>query len=206
MIFLSGHVHRELHYVDDLGFMLTPAMGNRIPRDHVWAADTGCFNNPWDGESFTVLRRRYLDWLSARNPDTCLFATAPDYLGDMVATLELSRTVLPAIRELGYSPALVAQDGAERIPLPWGTFDCLFIGGTTEWKEGRGSLDLCEEAADRGKWVHMGRVNAMDRMLMASWRNCHSVDGTCLAFGRTINYPKIRDMVKWINGQEQFSF
>lgn len=196
MIFLSGHIHESLHYLTDFGFMLTPAMGNVIPRDHLWAADTGCFRKP---DAFSL--ERYCRWLRAHNPETCLFATAPDVLANPVETFKRSLPVLPVLRMLGFSPAYVAQDGAERVPIPWADFDALFIGGNDLWKEGREAAALISEALRRGKWVHMGRVNGGKRGLKAEWRGCHSIDGSILKHGRDVNLPKVKEWLKFLNGQ-----
>ena len=62
----------------DLGWMLTPMMGNKPDLSATWwGADTGCFANPaaYDEDS-------YLRWLDARPRHTCLFATAPDAVAD----------------------------------------------------------------------------------------------------------------------------
>lgn len=200
MIFLSGHVHKSLYYRDDFGFLLTPMMGNRPPADHLWAADTGCFKNP---DAFDV--SKYLQFLRARNPDTCLFATAPDIVGDARRTIARSLSVLLMIRALGYSAALVAQDGLEHERVPWNWFDCLFIGGTTKWKLGRAARALGREAVRRGKWLHMGRVNSGPRAIQAELRGCHSIDGTLLAFGRDFNLPVVTQWLKFVNRQTTFT-
>lgn len=159
--------------------MLTPSMGNKLPPDVLWAADTGCFKHP---ERFNL--GQYLRWLHARSyaANRCLFATAPDVVGDPRATWERSKAVLPEIRYLGYKAALCAQDGIEETEIPWAAFDALFIGGSTEWKLGP-SVELLIRAARRqGKWVHVGRVNSAKRYRMFRLDDCDSADGTFIAF------------------------
>lgn len=98
-----------------------------------WAADNGCFNATWSED-------HWLRWLDRLPRERCLFATAPDVYPDARATLDRSVHYFGLIREMGFPPALVAQDGAERLDLPWDEFDCLFIGGEKrmpsrlEWK------------------------------------------------------------------------
>ena len=66
--------------------------------------------------------------------------------------------------------------------MPWDDFDALFIGGTTDWKLGDGAAQLVREAKRRGKWVHMGRVNSLRRMIYAESIGCDSADGTMLKY------------------------
>jgi hypothetical protein len=170
-----------------LGYIDTPAQGNIRPPGVSWCADNGCFGKGYPGDE------KWLAWLTkhAHEAATCLFATAPDVVGDAVATLERSAPFLPAIRALGYPAALVAQDGLEDLPVPWDTFDVLFIGGSTEWKLGPEARELVREAKARGKWVHMGRVNSIRRYQYAHSIGCDSADGTYLVFGPDVNLPKL---------------
>lgn len=175
-----------------IGYIATPAQGNRRPPGVIWCADNGCFGKGYPGDE------KWLAWLAKHSvdADTCLFATAPDVVGDAVATLARSAPWLPKIRELGYPAALVAQDGLENLVIPWDTFDVLFIGGSTEWKLGPEARAIVQQAKLRGKHVHMGRVNSQKRFRYAASIGCDSVDGTYLVFGPDKNLPKLR---KWID-------
>jgi hypothetical protein len=170
-----------------LAFIDTPAQGNLRPAGVTWCADNGCFGKGYPGDA------GYLAWLDKHKADagTCLFATAPDVVGDAVATLARSAPFLAPIRALGYPVALVAQDGLEDLIVPWEDFDVLFIGGTTEWKLGSAAALLAYEAKERGKHVHMGRVNSRKRLRYAESIGCDSADGTYLVFGPTVNLPKL---------------
>lgn len=169
MLYLSGVVR------PDLPAMVTPQMGNRIPDGIIWAADNGRFSAP---ENYTDAG--YLAWLAKKPSDRCLFATAPDVVGDAAATLALSSPMFGPIRATGYRVALVAQDGLEHLVVPWDAFDVLFIGGTTAWKLGEPCRLIVAEAKRRGMWVHMGRVNSLRRMRYAESIGCDSADGTVL--------------------------
>lgn len=65
--------------------------------------------------------------------------------------------------------------------MPWGAIRCLFIGGSTEWKEGPHAARLMQEAHARGKWVHVGRVNTLRRYWWLSSLPVDSIDGTCFS-------------------------
>lgn len=165
----------------------TPKQGNRPVDGALWCADNGCFGKGYPGDA------EWFAWLEANayRADSCVFAVAPDVVGDAAATLERSAPWLPRIRALGYPAALVAQDGLESRTVPWDAFDCLFIGGTTGWKLGRHARDLAGEARRRGKWVHMGRVNSERRFRYAQTIGCNSVDGTYLTYAPDINVHRV---------------
>jgi hypothetical protein len=174
--------------------MLTPLAGYRpawIGRVPCWAADTGCYRQ---GDRFDL--PAYYSWLERMDGRaTCLFATAPDVVGDAPATLARSLPVLPVLRQMGFPAALVAQDGLEALPVPWDSFDALFIGGTTDWKLGTGAASLVAAAKARGKFVHMGRVNSGRRLLYATRIGCDSSDGTYMAFNPS---EAIDRMGRWL--------
>lgn len=182
MIYLSGKRTPELPA------MLTPRMGQRPFPGQTWAADNGRFSAPQD-----YTDESYLAWLASMPAESCLFATAPDVVGDAAATIELSAPMLPRIRALGYPVAFVAQDGLEHLIPPWSDFDCLFIGGSTEWKLGAHAARLVNEAKLRGKWVHMGRVNGRGRLEYAESIGCDSADGTVL------KHDPNRDVQGWVD-------
>lgn len=192
IIYLSGAIRKELAKKENIGFMLTPnmAMHPSCTTDQIWAADTGCYTQP---EKYS--NSRYLNWLRAQNTSTCLFAAAPDILGNAKETLQRSAPVLTALRSIGFKAALVAQDGLENEIVPWDMVDCLFIGGTTEWKLSIACAKLIAHATNRQKWVHMGRVNSFKRLRSAQALGCDSVDGTHVAFSPD---KQVSDIINWI--------
>lgn len=208
-----------------LGFIATPDQGNKRPPGVAWCADNGCFGKGYPGDD------GWLAWLKKHAdaaPD-CLFATAPDVVGNAAATLTRSAPFLPQIRALGYPAALVAQNGLEALPVPWDDFDVLFLGGSLEclpcryvwpalrkpernepcpecgrtleeWKLGPAARELTREAKARGKRVHMGRVNSGKRYQYALDIGCDSVDGTFLTFAPTTNLPRL---MAWLRAENQ---
>ena len=197
-MFLSGGVPRSLteNPRPDVGLMLGPGKGNRAPLrlGLPWAADNGCFAA---GDRFHAAT--WLAWLGALRPyrATCLFAVAPDVVGDATATYARSLLVLPVIRSLGYPAAYVSQDDADRGPVPWDDLDVLFVGGTTAWKLSERSWALCAEAKRRGKRVHVGRCNSLRRLRACRVGLVDSVDGTQLAYRPDQTYPQL---VRWLDG------
>lgn len=191
----SSQKIRDAMNAGEIGAILTPKQGNKLPAHTVWIADNGCFGKGYPGDD------AWLEWLTKLVPhnDRCLFATAPDVVGDAAATLIRSAPHLPKIRALGYPAAFVAQDGLENLEVPWGDFDVLFIGGTTEWKLGFAARRLVTEAKSRGKNVHMGRVNSARRWGYAEYIGCDTVDGTFLAFGPDINLRRMRTWTRQLS-------
>lgn len=177
-----------------LGYIDTPAQGNRRP-DVTWCADNGCFSGKWDQDKWWKFLTD-----NAYASSTCLFAVAPDVVGDARATYERSLPWLAKIRGLGYPVAYVAQNGQEQFTPPWDEFDVLFIGGDTAWKLGGHARQLVREAKSRGKHVHMGRVNSERRFRYAAAIGCDSADGTYLTFGPSENLPKL---LAWTRGLDQ---
>ncbi|WP_228523941.1 hypothetical protein [Mycolicibacterium phlei] len=180
-----------------LGYIMTPRQGQLLFDGVTWCADNSCFSKGYPGDD------KWLAWLDRFSyaVDRCLFATAPDVVGDAAATLKRSRPFLPMIRELGYPAALVAQDGLEELDIPWDEFDALFIGGSTDWKLGSAATALAMEAKSRGKHIHCGRVNSRRRLKFCAAVGYDSVDGTYLTFGPTVNLPKLLRWLDEINAE-----
>lgn len=180
-----------------IGLLDTPANSYAKRPDWTWAADNGCFN-----DRTYVGDNAWWAWLerNAGEPG-CLFATAPDVVGDAGATLARSVPWLPRIRALGYRAALVAQDGLEHLTVPWDELDVLFIGGSTAWKLGPRAADLAHHAIDRGKRVHVGRVNSARRLRHASAIGAHTADGTFLAFAPDTNVPRLTAWLDQLHAQ-----
>jgi hypothetical protein len=189
-----------------LGCIITPAQGNRLPPDAPWIADNGRGpgNSGQPGAGYPG-HRAYLQWLSrmsAQGGGRCLFAVAPDVLEDAPGTIAASAPFVYRIRAwFGLPVAFVAQDGLERLDIPWTWLDVLFIGGSTSWKLGPAARALAAEAKARGKHVHMGRVNSLRRLRYAAAIGCDSADGTFLSFGPDRRLPELLGWLRDVNDQ-----
>ena len=186
-----------------LDAMTGPYQGNRLPAGVAWGADNGKFTATGPRENW-LGPQRWLAWLTERThrygARLCRFAVAPDVPFDAAGTLAESRPHLAAIRALGLPAAFAAQDGCERLGIPWDEFDVLFLAGSDRWKLGQVARDLTEKAHERGKWVHMGRVNSRRRLTLARTFGCDSVDGTYLRFGPDKNLPLL---LGWLRDAHQ---
>ncbi len=198
MIYLANPTGDAVHAMATgrLGYIDTPAQGNRRPPGVIWCADNGCFGAGYPGDV------GWFAWL-ARQGDagTCLFATAPDVLCDHQRTYLRADPWLDRIRGLGYRAAFVAQNGARPHKLDWDRFDVLFIGGDDGFKLGPVAREIVGAARSRGKWVHMGRVNSLRRARYADAIGCDSIDGTYLTFGPDVNLPKMLGWMREVNDQ-----
>lgn len=218
MIWLSGAIGPVLLGPSrrDMGVMCTPGSVHRPQMEQIraglllWAADNEVFGGKFDAQKWEAWLRSVPR--SARL--TCLFAVAPDVLhherdaagkivrvwGDPEATYALSPQYFPMLRSLAYRVAFVSQDGATSALVPWDDIDCLFIGGSDQWKFCDASLALVREAQERGLWVHAGRVQASRRLRTAHAVGIDSADGTSLAFDPPRIHRAIRN-IKAMNAQ-----
>lgn len=154
------------------GDLYTPATGNVINTDRVWALDNGAFAG-FDREAF--LKR--LDRMP-RDRSRCAFVACPDVVGDWDETRRLFGIWYPILRRYEVPIACVGQDGVTVSQFPYSDVDAVFLGGSTAWKLSRVARDLASYGHACGRWVHMGRVNTFRRYRYATQIGCHSVDGT----------------------------
>lgn len=194
MIYLSGHANPMIENDPAIGLMIQPGSyaPSRLDPYPTWAADNACFAKDL---AFDFIE--YLEWLERLLPwqSRCLFVPAPDVVGDAEATWECSKHALPIIRNMGWPAAFVSQDGLTNPE--WDAFDCLFVGGTDDWKFSPASLELVDEANRRGKWTHAGRVNSERRFRIAAEAGFDSADGTFLKYGPYTLIHRLRKWMAW---------
>jgi len=194
MIYLSG---KKIECSDEIGVMLSFNAGKTVKHGHsMFAADNGCFV-----QADKYSDAGFLKWLDTLDRENCLFASAPDVVGDAIATRKRAYPMLSKIRALGFKAAYIVQDGETAEMIQWQEMDAIFIGGTTEWKLGQSAADIVATAKSKGKWVHMGRVNSFKRIQYAEAIGCDSVDGTFLVFGPDKNEKKLRSWLHQLKTQ-----
>jgi hypothetical protein len=172
------------------GAIATPKQGNKILPGWRWAADNGCFGNGYPGDA------GYVAWLEKMSDraDSCLFAVAPDVVCDAEATLRRSAPFLPILRELGYRPAFVLQNGVSPGMVPWDEIGAVFIGGDDAFKTSHAARCIVDMARAAGLGTHMGRVNTLGRVLDGARMGCTTADGRTMAlFPATID-----QMERWL--------
>lgn len=181
MLFLSGVLIPALRTAmrPDIGFMSTRACGSKPPSGMLVAYDNGCFAGTWNDKTWAA-------WV--RVQPRGMFAVVPDVLRDARGTrqrFDQYASVIAGIHPIAY----VAQDGIGAYPPPWDDFDVLFVGGSDEFKLSEEAWELCADAKQRGKWVHVGRVNSFRRARACHVSSVDSIDGTFLRLGQSRIYP-----------------
>jgi hypothetical protein len=140
-----------------------------------WCLDNGVFTGKFEKDFWLAKIEALREY-----KDTCLFIVIPDAIGDCSKTLEQFHYYRSMVNDLPV--AFVSQDGIKQQAsrIPWDEFDCLFVGGSDDHKLGKEGGWIINEAKKYGKWVHIGRVNSVSRILKF-WR-ADSWDGTHLGF------------------------
>jgi hypothetical protein len=190
VIYLSGCSSPSYEQaIIDMGVGLLIQPGSYAPRRVEpfpwWAADNGCYppDPEWSAGRWIKMLGGIMD-LDPGVKDKCLYLLVPDMPFDHFETLVRWYHCRPWAALTGLPLAFAAQDGCTVDSIPWNTLDVIFLAGTTEWKVGRGAFDVACQARERGKWVHMGRVNSWERLDLASAYGCDSSDGTFMKHGK----------------------
>lgn len=195
LILVSGATATMRQYQDhpQMGRLIVPGNWGYAVDGWKWAADNGVFSG-FDSA-------RFLDMLAeVQGKPGCKFVVVPDVVADACATLVQFEEWAPRLWQFGFPLAFVAQDGQERMPLPWCSFDALFIGGSTAWKMSDAAFKIAERAKARGKWVHVGRVNSLRRM--RHWFGvADSIDGTGFSMMPDTNISKGLRWLRWLKAQ-----
>lgn len=195
--YLTGSTNRAIEAclgTHRIGLLATPDVNKAHVPTYVaagapWAADNGAFRSFLQKTPFDF--DRWHRWLAALDTRGCAFAVVPDEVGDRVATAARFLAHRDTVANLGFPVAYAAQDGLVPSEVPWDDMDALFVGGSDDWKCSSGSAAVMAAARERGKWVHVGRVNTWRRFHWSADHGAHSVDGTFIAFGPDANLPRL---------------
>lgn len=183
--------HWHARRPDRIGVLLRPGAGivRGMAEAMPVAADNGCFgglNAPaWLRFLAELVSVPALSWV-----------TAPDVVADCRATLESFDLWWPVLHALNLPVAFVGQDGQDWVTVPWDRIEAYFVGGSDDWKLSPESRRLVNEAKARGKLVHMGRVNTMERFHLAAKWGCHTADGSSFSKWSDTRIPMA---VRWID-------
>lgn len=170
-----------------VGHLITPAAGNRIDliatSGRPYAGDNGCGpkrdGSPgvFDPDAFRAMLYEIQDALRLPGARPPLWVAGPDAVGDAERTAALWREWRTTMKLSGLRWAYVIQDGWDDVApgytprLSYGGLKytggprpaCFFLGGSTEFKEGRG-IAVLAGLKRQGARVHVGRVNSERRL------------------------------------------
>jgi hypothetical protein len=160
-LILCTNPHRRFRHLETIGWLYDPgswrSVHGIVESGKPWAADNGCFTGLKKEQYVRMLKK-------CSGQPNLLWVTAPDVVGDSVATRLRFRLWKPVLQYFKLPIAFVAQDGETEATVPWDDIVCLFIGGTTGWKISESAAILIRAAKARGKWVHVGRVSTHRRI------------------------------------------
>jgi hypothetical protein len=153
--------------------LLTPLTRfRRVRIAQPYCIDNGCYSNPaLVGFQSLLSREEHAKCF-------CRWVSVPDKVADAHQTNKLFSHWEPKLK--GWPLAYVAQDHLVLSDVPWDSIVCVFIGGSTWFKMNRAE-EIISSAKDKGKWVHMGRVNTVTRFLYCERIGCNSIDGSGIA-------------------------
>ena len=173
-----------------LGRLTSPSRWGNITDDLPWAADNDAFHG-FDADKFTAMLDRICDAPHTR----LLWVACPDVVGNWRLTRAAFAEWSAAITKRQLPVAVVAQDGATLATIPWMLCHAVFIGGTDLFKEGQDAFEIGHEAKQRGKMLHVGRVN--------SYRRCErwlgladTIDGSQFSWFSETYLP---DWLQWLS-------
>lgn len=186
ILLVSGATATVRQHADSpyLGRLIQPRCWNDITEVASCGLPYGADNNALQGVDPDGLLDMW-DEIEAADRRNLKFVAAPDAVeltangprGSWEGTLWLWRCWRPALIARKLPAAIVAQDGATVGTVPWDEIVCLFVGGSTSWKMSQQAALLIRAAAARGKWVHVGRVNSMQRLGHFDQLPVNSFDG-----------------------------
>jgi hypothetical protein len=174
-------------YPGRIGMLFSPKHFKVPPYFMPYACDNGAFNG-FEEKPFCEMLIK-----TTRVNRKPMWICVPDKLEDAEETLRLWFLYKKRVSE--YGPlAFVVQDGMEPSDVPHGA-SCVFVGGSTAWKWNNANKfkGVCE-------FLHIGRVNSLDKLEFCNDIGADSVDGTGWFRARDKKYY---DMIRWFEGDEQ---
>ena len=164
----------------------TPLTANAIG-DRPYGLDNGCFKT-FDQKTW----ERLVD--ETETIKMAKFICLPDIVGNAQRTMELFEEF--ELRTNGLPRALVLQDGINNVSIPWRKISAVFVGGSDAFKISPEAIQTCRTAKMLGKWVHIGRVNTVERL--SNWIEiADSIDGS----GISKYDHMLREVVSFVKGE-----
>jgi len=182
---------QEKYNIDFLQ-LASPLTGNKHHPAIEFGYDNGAYTtNPLSNPNWKPIEKAKMY--------ICKWVVLPDVICCARATLRMFHLMKKEIPL--HKRAIVAQDGSENyndenLSIPFEEIGCLFIGGSTDWKETHGLRMAihCKENYPH-IWVHVGRINTK-RRLSLFFDHADSFDGSgLLRFGMLEDLvPRIKEL------------
>jgi len=161
---------RMQEWPEKIGGQLITALTAYSRHHEVFAIDNGAYSGFREKSFIRVLKRE------KQNKENCLFVAIPDKIGSHKETMIMWEQYKHLAD--GWKKAFVAQDGYDGHP---DGIDCLFIGGTNNFKDSKESYNAVVEAKKEGLLVHVGRVTGVERFLFYEDAGADTCDGSGLS-------------------------
>ncbi len=160
-------------YPGRIGHLFSPGAQRGPWREVPHALDNGAWPAFKNGREWSESEWLHLLRWAALAGIAPLWSIVPDVVGDRNGTIAAWHQYAPVVSGFGFRRAFALQDGMTFDDVP--DSDCaIFVGGSTEWKEAA-IIPWCARFPGR---VHVGRVNAWDRLIKCWRAGAVSVDGT----------------------------
>jgi hypothetical protein len=173
-ILIDGGAHRIKARIQEwpekIGGQLITALTGYSRHHEIFAVDNGAYSGFREKAFIRILERE------SENKKKCLFVAVPDKVGSHKETMMMWEQFNHLAD--GWRKAFVAQDGYEGHP---DGVDCLFIGGTNNFKDSKESYNAVVEAKKEGLFVHVGRVTGVKRFLFYEDAGADTCDGSGLS-------------------------
>ncbi len=156
-----------------------------------YGLDNGCFTE----FDYKTWKKLLADAISSQSVFVCM----PDIVGDARRTREMFDYFYEDARPL--PKAFVLQDGIENVDIPWRHIKAVFVGGSDAFKHSPTAFNACKAAKMCGKWIHVGRVNTVERM--RAWMDyADSIDGTGLIHD-PLKMARVLDVIRGEHPQKE---
>ena len=176
----------QLHDLDIMQ-LRTPLTQYKSASGIMYGLDNGAYSG-FKSRTFELMA------YEAEKDPNCLWIALPDVVGCAYSTNALFKEWKYVIKS---KRAYVLQNDAEQYAIPWEQFDCLFVGGDDRFKMGKTAMMLSKVAKEKGKLVHVGRINTPARA--DHWFGiADTIDGSGLA-----KYDKtLKNMLRYLEANE----
>jgi len=180
MLAYASHTNssRNLEKLREYGWRLlrTPFTTGKSNHGFRYGLDNGAWHAHQAGEPFDQMA---FERLLSDYGDGSDWIVSPDIVCGGVESLEMSVSWIPRLQKYGVPILIPVQDGMVASDLREHLSESvgIFVGGSTEFKEGTAAL-WGKLARERRAYLHVGRVNTVRRIAICGAAGADSFDGS----------------------------